>query len=247
MNATDPAAAHPLPGSGSASHADAVAAVLSATYAPGDPTITVRPRSAGIAAIHVDLHHSSSFRFVIDVAAADAVQIAELLAELTAPEPDAAGHDWAQLGREGFYAGLVHPSPLLHDQVASFITAPGADPDLVAEITAQYRQGWDEASEDSARAGLPYSYTAPNQPPPPARPVYFVWDRNRGQVTAILLDDAATAQRLYDALTADGRTRRMHAGWVDQQRRATDEEAAPLLQQLTAAGYRPHVLASMPK
>ncbi|MBF6341286.1 hypothetical protein IU450_36205 [Nocardia abscessus] len=223
-----------------------MAAALSATYAPGDHTITVRPPVAGIAAIHVDVHRSP-FRFVIDVAAADAVRIAELLAELTAPEPGPVGHDWVQLGREGFYAGLEHPSPMLHKKVAPFLTDPGADPDLVAEIITQYRQGWDAASEDSARAGLPYSYTAPNQPPPPRRPVYVVWDLDLDQVAAILLDQAATVQRLYDALTADGRRRRVHAAWVDQQRPATDEEAAPLLRQLTAAGYRPHVLAAMPK
>ncbi|MEW1734410.1 hypothetical protein AB0346_00470 [Nocardia beijingensis] len=245
MNATDPAAAHP-PVAGFASDAGAVAAVLSATYAPGDHTITVRPQSAGITAIHVEVHRRT-FRFVIDVAAADAVRIAELLAELTRPEAEPVGHDWVQLGRDGFDAGLEHPSPLLHQTVAPFLTDPGTDPDLIAEIIAKYQQGWDAASEDSARAGLPYSYTAPKQPPPPGRPVYFVWDHDLGQVTAILLDQDATAAHLYHALTIDGRRRRVHAAWIDKQRPATDEEAAPLLQQLTAAGYRPHVLASMPK
>ncbi|MEU6191353.1 hypothetical protein [Nocardia sp. NPDC047038] len=245
MNLTDPSIPHRRPVAGHGSHAEAVARALLAPYAPGVPAISLRPHSAGVDSIHVDVRRDT-FRFVIDVVAADAVAMAALLADLIAPPAHSDEPDWFQLGRAGFEAGLEHPSPLLNDKVAPFITDPEADPDRVAEIIRQYGQGWDAASEDSARAGLPHSYTAPNQPPPPARPVYFVWDRDLGQVTAILPDPGATAQHLYDALTAAGR-RRVHAEWVQRQRPATDEEAAPLLQQLTAAGYRPHVLASMPR
>ncbi|MEU2042736.1 hypothetical protein [Nocardia niwae] len=73
--------------------------------------------------------------------------------------------------------------------------------------------------------------------------MYLVWDRDLDQVIAILLDQAATVQRLLPR----PHRRRVHAEWVDQQRPATEEEAAHLLQQLTAAAYRPHVLAAMPK
>ncbi|WP_433678740.1 hypothetical protein [Nocardia sp. CA-119907] len=205
----------------------------------------MRPRSAGIDTIHVDVRRDI-FRFVVDVPAAHAVQVAAVLAGLTAPQPHSEDHDWVQLGRDGFNAGLEHPSPLANPTVAAAISANMSEPDRVAEITAQYRRGWDAASEDSARAGLRYSYTAPNQPAPPSQPVYFVWDHQHEEAVAILREHGHSPWRRYRALSADGHTRLVSPRWVKQQQPATTAQAAYLLQQMILAGYRPHVLASMP-
>jgi len=245
MTPTKPLVPHHRPASGTTHQAKAAASLLCSSYTPGDQAITAHPRSAGIDTIEIDVRRGK-FRIVIDVAAADAVQVAALLAELTAPQAHTDGPDWVALGREAFNAGLEHPSPLSNPTVAAFIPSPSADPELVAEITARYRQGWDQAADDSARAALPYSYTAPNQPPPPHQPVYFVWDDHQDEVTAILLEPSNASGRLYRAHSADGRTRRVHARWIQQQRPATTAQAEPLLQRLTAVGFRLRVLPSMP-
>lgn len=159
MNAANSTSARHRPVAGTTGHAKAVASVLSTAYTPGDQDISARPRSAGIDMIHVDVSRDI-YRFVIDVPAVHAVHVAAVLAGLNAPQPHTENHDWVQLGRDGFNAGLEHQSPLANPIVAAAISANMSEPDRVAEITAQYRRGWDAASEDSTRAGLAYSCTA---------------------------------------------------------------------------------------
>ncbi|MEV0297116.1 hypothetical protein [Nocardia sp. NPDC050710] len=169
MNPTDPPDARHQFAAGTTSHAEAVASILSATYAPGDQVASVQPQYAGIDTIDVDVRRRDIFRFVIDVAAADAVRVAELLATL-APQPPADCHDWVALGRQAFHAGLVHPSPLANPAVAPHITGPSADPDVVAEITAQYRRAGTKPPKSKPRRRFPTPTPHPTSRHHPASP-----------------------------------------------------------------------------
>lgn len=119
-----------------------------------------------------------------------------------------------------------------------------ADPDDVHKLATFYGRGWNNASEDRGRAQMPYSVVAPNQPPPPSTPAYFVWDSAHNEVCAVLPDGTDT-QPGYKIRTASGRERAVHRLWIEQQPPATAEQSTPLHIQMTAIGYRLDIVKSL--
>ncbi|WP_109530045.1 MULTISPECIES: hypothetical protein [Nocardia] len=249
MEPIDPPTSRHRSTAGSAGHAAAVAALLDAPYTPGDQTITAQLASITVL---VDVRRDP-FQFAVP--AAQAAEFAELLAtnrpsdppsppaaEPAAADPAAEEQEWEALGRAAFDSGVLHPSPLSNPDVAQRILA--ADPDDVHKLVAFYGQGWNNASEDRGRAQMPYSIVAPNQPPPPSTPAYFVWDSAHNEVGAVL-PDGTDAKPGYKIRTASGRERAVHRLWIEQQPPATAEQRAALHIQMTAIGYRLEVVKSL--
>lgn len=249
METIDPPTSRHRSTAGSAGHAAAVAGLLGASYTPGDQTITVQ---LGSITVLIDVRRDL-FQFAVP--AAQAAEFAELLATdrpsdlpslPPAADPAAVSAaeelEWVALGRAAFDSGVLHPSPLSNPAVAQRILA--ASPDDVHKLVAFYGRGWNNASEDRGRAQMPYSVVAPNQPPPPFTPAYFVWDSARNEVCAVL-PDHTDARPGYKIRTASGRERAVHRLWIEQQPPATAEQATPLYIQMTAIGYRLDIVKSL--